>query len=431
MFSRPSASSLSRALSCLASTLLPQNKEDTASEVARFGTEVHAFLAQALLNVSVDQQTEGAADLADCHQVAFLMRSDDRDWMNFCGTTCDAIDLAKIIRPGDSVIAVEQAYAVNFAAAVDAETTAFRARCLGEFLDRKYEIAATEIAGTCDALLEDHRGFPVVVDFKTGSQKYVPAAVKNSQMKLIALAVLLCRKAEGRPCSAVAARIIFVNRSGAIWIDEAEYSENDLIAFAWEVFGLFQNAAIASRAGAMPDPVIGAYCDHCPSFRHCPAQNALARAVSGMLTKEGQLTDQELFAGFASMSPANARKFVETLQAFDRLSKRLWRIFDAAAQQESIRLSEGQSYGEVESIKEYVNADKAVPILSTFIGEDAAQGLVKKSLSKAAIERAMGGKRKAVAAINALRSNGALIEKRSKGCKVFTPGLPAKEEEEE
>jgi hypothetical protein len=401
MFNKPTASALGRALKCPRSTMLPIT-ELGSSDAARFGTGVHDYLADLL-----QHGREYALD-------RLLLTASWRD-------TCVGVDRGSIVRPGEVVIGVERAYAVGTLG------PSRRVRWLGDRIERAYQLEEDEIGGTVDAVLLNDRQQLVVVDFKTGSRKYVDPAHRNAQLLFAALAAFIC---EGGinieiDTSGVHVRGVFVWGPGRVYTDEAFITRDQLERFAAQLADLvIHGLNVTSGEEHPPAPVMGEHCRYCPAFRACPAQHQLAMSMAG----PGSLPSAEEIAERGELlTPAAVADLITKLDAYDRVAKRLREALEERAAKEPIHFPDGRILGPIETLRETLDPDKAISVVQREIGLGPAQKLVKRSISKSAIEKAVGRK-KADAVLDAIREEGGVRQVRKTVVKLYRPGLPSDEE---
>lgn len=225
-----SASNLERIRECPKSARLPQVQ--SSSDDAQRGTAVHAYLANV---ISGREPLEGVA--YEYHDV------------------CLAIDLDRVPDVGSYI--AEMAFAFN----VDTQT----ARGLTA-TDRRYDIGANEVPGTCDAVgLTDQS--VVIIDWK-GRWSKATKASENLQLGFYAL----CAAKVFNKGSAIVS-IARVGEDGPRF-DVATLDAFDLCDIEEKVIETFKRSKTSETLRE------GEHCRYCPAFDSCPAKHALARSVT-------------------------------------------------------------------------------------------------------------------------------------------------------
>lgn len=142
-----------------------------------------------------------------------------------------------------------------------------RGRVIGYGADRVYgELGPNEIAGSADVLGEADEDAIVICDFKTGYADVEPAAT-NPQLAFYALAAA---RALGKERAIV--RVLYTKFNHC---DEAQLDALDLADFAAQLRGLHQRAKRLRASGETPATREGAWCKHCASKHVCPSKTGL------------------------------------------------------------------------------------------------------------------------------------------------------------
>lgn len=349
----PTASKLALLERCPAAAALPAVWTE-ASDDMRAGTARHRFLQRAR---EIGREEALAEVLADA------------PWR----AQCEAFDLDEL-PAGDHEIA----YAYDVAAD--------RARCLGPWLDRAYDVAATEVSGTADLVAPPgpDRARWLVVDFK-GDEEVEPAAV-NAQLGFFALCL-----ARLHGVDEVDVAIGYLGHgAGAIRWDRATLGPFDLEAVAARL-GAIAAGIDAARAlvaaGGVPDVSMGLHCRRCPALLACPAQVAAARALLSLPP-----TNEAL----AQASAEDAGAAWVQVKVLGELADRMRAVLAARAEVAGLPLPDGARLVPVEVRRRALVLDKALPVLRARFG-DQVEPFVERSLSSEVVARlarqlAPGGK---------------------------------------
>lgn len=249
------ASALERVEACPASEALP--KVTTASEWADRGSRLHRFIAARLANRPIEEAIEHVEE-------------DERE-------TARGIVLSSLV--GDlETVTTETAYAID----VHERT----ARFLGRNIDREYEAAALalgapltpfEICGTIDIEGRSRMGVEVAGDCKTGHKPQLPA-VDHRQLHFEALARYMVADAP-----TVNGKIFQILQGGDVKVDAHLFEPLELDTILDELGDIHSDVGKAREAFQLREDVRvspGPWCSHCNALPLCPAQTALARAVT-------------------------------------------------------------------------------------------------------------------------------------------------------
>lgn len=211
-----------------------------------------------------------------------------------------------------------------------------KVRLLGIGKGRAYEtVEAEEIPLTVDvAGLADRT--VVAHDYKGWAHQ--PPAIEHDQLRLAGLALALLhgvyRAVVGWTClrggSPVSDRTVL----DAVELDRIE-------AQVQTTYRAVRSAQARTAAGEPLDVHAGPWCEHCPAFEHCPAKQALVRAIPERL--------------------ATYEATISALSAEDAGAAHLWRLeqqavldrvgaaIDERAKREPLPLPDGRVYGLVET----------------------------------------------------------------------------------
>lgn len=350
----PTASKLALLERCAPAAALPAVWTDATDDM-RAGTARHRFIQRAREVGREEALAEVPADAP---------------WR----AQCEALDLDELPR-GDHEIA----YAYDVATDT--------ARCLGPWLDRAYEVSATEISGTADLIAPPTAEHPrwLVIDFK-GEEEVEPAGV-NLQLGLFALCLA---RLHGVDEVDVAIGYLGHGAARGIRWDRATLGPFDLEAVAARLAGI-AGAITAARAvvaaGGTPDVTMGLHCRRCPALLCCPAQAAAARALLAAPPANDALAQ-------ASAEEAGAA-WVQ-VKVFGELVDRMRAVLAARAEVAGLPLPDGTRLVPVEVLRRSLVLDKAEPVLRAKFG-DQVDSFIERSLSneivtKLARQLAPGGK---------------------------------------
>jgi len=364
------ASRLELAGRCPGSFALPHYARQTPE--ATQGTMIHEYLAL-LINdgLAEPECIEGEEARAVCSGI------DPAAVLNACGFS------------GAEDVSAEVAIAY------DPDTGA--ARRLGAASEGQHHRDYTRapegwVCGTADVVAhaEDAGGNRILVtDWKTGAYAVSPPE-SNPQLRFLALAAA---KAHG--ARTAAAQIIYVDRYGGLAASApAEFGPEELGQIEAELRDTLDGVALArSRAEqvapnsspngfphALPDPRdlrVGAHCRMCPAFSGCPAQAGAAQAL--LEDRDVELTDQNVAEAWAK------------LQAVEAATKRVRASLMGylAARDGEIDLENGKTLRLVESRREKIDPELAMPILRDQLGF-GGQADEAVSVSKTALKRLAG-----------------------------------------
>jgi len=248
-------------------------------------------------------------------------------------------------------------------------------RELGQGLNRKYDVRPTEVPGTFDIV-----GPTWVADLKMGFKPVDPAAA-NWQLLLGALC--LSRIHDLRE---VEVKILKLQEDGSFWVDSAIVDTFALASFEAELK--------KSMAGGPPVP--GDWCQHCPSYSACPAKISLIRELA--------LNPPAV----VHIDSENAALVYARLQLIKQAAGAVEASLKAFAAEGTIPLGDGRYYGQVETIKEDIDAEKASGLLGV------VPGAFRFTTSKTAITKAYGKE-----ALERLRAAGAVVRRSVKTVREF------------
>lgn len=308
------------------------------SDAMLIGTEVHAAIEGVLTKRDVKLSTDDGMDLF-------------REWMQWWTTWQFA----------DYPWKAEVAYAY------DVQRDA--ARFIGESIGRGYEVSATEIPGTIDALLiEDNHA--IVIDWKTGSSfGNGPADAKeNQQLRFYALMV-----ARAHNLNTVHTHIVRITDQG-VRQTSATLDAFELDAVAHEVKRLVDAVPTAL-------PQQGSHCHRCRAVAVCPTTNAATTAIAPPAPIKLEINDDN--AGSLLMKLRQVQAACEQLEG-------ALKLYAANKNEEGIRLPSGKRWVRVGVDRESINLNgdanaMGIAIISMAGAEKALEP--KISVSKAGIER--------------------------------------------
>jgi hypothetical protein len=364
----PSASRLQLAATCPASQVLPAVREES-SAYAEEGRAKHAYIAAIIDGVSATEA---------------LMRV-PAEWRD----ACRAFDAPAI---AEHLVGM----GTELALAYDVETG--RARIIGRHIGREYgTLDVTEIAMALDYdVVRD--GVAHVVDLKTGHGRTTPLS-HNWQLRAHALALARASGAD----DAIVGLVLAPGNGEEPSFPTADIDAFELAVVADELRALWRRL-IAAKEYPERYLTLGDHCRYCRARFSCPAQVGLVRELAGSPTQWGDETR-------ALLTPELAGKAYARLKTVRRLLDGMESVIYAMAREAPIYLGDGVELREVRTEREYIDGDKAEPILSAHGLRDA----LEYSTSKAAIRRACDAKGKAGAAgrareiVDKLRAAGAVL----------------------
>ena len=331
---------------CLGSCVLPQSK--TPSEAAAAGTAKHEHLARI-----VGGMTEAASLEAAPH----LLRAELElnDWGRIAGRLdgCES----------------ERAYAYD--------VQRREGRYLGANLNRRYNAASSEFAGAIDYVGELGEREPLLIDLKTG---HIPVPIEgNWQMRAAAVAV-----AKTHRLSQVRVAILSVRAGFAESMESAAIGALELAQDAALLSDLHRaicdaQAGYAVR-GDLPALALGDHCKYCPSKTYCPA-------FAGAASQLAAAPEQALTLPLDTREQRSAA--YRAVRHAERLLAHLKQQLAAAANIESIQVEPGVLWGPIERSRETIDAQKALPMLSEYVGRELAISALDMLLSKTAMRRAL------------------------------------------
>ena len=356
----PTASRLDLARACPGSFALPHHARETPQ--ATKGTLIHEYLAL-LINqgLAEPERVMGPEARAVCAGV------DPAEVLEICGFS------------GADAPAAEVAFAYD---PVRGDAVALEAGPAGAS-HRDYSRAPEGwVCGTADAVAvgEDR---VLITDWKTGAYAVAPPE-RNPQLRFLALAA-----ARAHGAREAAAQVVYVDRRGRLSASAAEFGSEELERIASEVRATLRSVGLARLRAqdaphgfshAIPDPrdlKTGAHCRLCPAFSGCPAQAGAAQAL--LRDKDATLTERKVAEAWATLQAVEAatRRVRATLAAY------------VAASGGSLELPGGKALRLVESRREKIDAERALPLLRGELGfGERADGAV--SVSKTALGKLAG-----------------------------------------
>jgi CRISPR/Cas system-associated exonuclease Cas4 (RecB family) len=302
------------------------------------GTEVHAAIENTLTKRDVKLSTDDAMDLF-------------REWYQWFKTSPLAVNEWK----------AEVAYAY------DVQRDA--ARFIGESIGRGYEVSATEIPGTIDALaLDDEHAH--VVDWKTTSG-FGPGpaeAEDNWQLRLYALMVARAHRVDS-----VTIHVVRITTNGVTSTSHT-LDSMELDAVAHEVQRLVKAVPTAL-------PQQGAHCHRCRAVAVCPTTNDATTAIAPPAPIKLEISDDN--AGALLMKLRQVQAACEQLEG-------ALKLYAANKNEEGIRLPSGKRWVRVGVDRESINLNgdanaEGIAIISMAGADKALEP--KINVSKAGIER--------------------------------------------
>ena len=365
--SRLTASRLALASKCPGSFAFPHDSEASEGGPASKGTAVHAFIEALLVDGSFEP---GRVEDPEARAVCEGLNPSD-----VLGVSGAAF--------GDFHVEVALAY----------DPVSGKAQVLGGDHHRDYSAAPSgSVCGTADVVAlwdedgdgQERTGRILVTDWKSGSRAAVAPARENPQLAFLALAA---RKALGREGDSVAAQLAFVDANGGISLSRHEFADEELAAAEEKILGILRSVE-ESRTGEHPGAarlVTGSHCRYCPAIARCPAIAGAAQAL--LSEKDGEFTPNSVAAAW------------ERLQAVEAATKKARAALSSFVASErcegAVDLPGGSSLKIVESRREKIDPDLAMPMLRGAYGEraDAAVSVSKTGLKRLAgpdLPRVMG-----------------------------------------
>lgn len=278
---------------------------------------------------------------------------DDAPWRSQCEA---------LVLDGVPVGDHEIAYAYDVAADT--------ARCLGSWIDRAYEVSATEVSGTADLICPPTEERPrwLVIDFKGDEE--VTGAASNIQLGFYALCV-----AREHHVDDVDVAIVYLGHGGGLRWDRASLGPFDLEGMAARVRATHA-AVVTARARAAEraplDYSMGLHCRRCAALTFCPAQTTLLRAF---------LDDPPTPESLAPLSDEDAGRAWVRFKVFEERIERARAALSARAERSGLPLPDGERLMPVEVPQRTVVLQKAEPLLRARFGDDQFTGALKRSLS--------------------------------------------------
>jgi len=244
------------------------------------------------------------------------------------------------------------------------------ARYIGTGMGRGYEVNATEIPGTIDAIaLEDE--YAVIVDWKTGSSFGAgPAdAQDNWQLRLYALMV-----ARAHGIDTVHTHVVRITDAG-VWQTSATLDALDLDAVAAEVHALV-------RSVPSSQPRSGSHCARCKAVAVCPTTTVAMDAIAPAAPVELKITSPDQAASLL-LRLRQVQAACETMEA-------MLKEYAANRNEEGIPLPSGKRWVRKSVDRESINLNgvenaEAIAAISMAGCESAIES--KLTVTKAGIER--------------------------------------------
>lgn len=341
---KPTASKLGLLATCPAAGALPAVWTE-ANAAMRAGTARHRYLQR-------------AAEIGAAEALAEVPV--DAPWR----AQCEALEASL-----DEVPVGEHEIAYAYDVAADT------ARCLGPWLDRAYDVSATEISGTADLVCPPSasRERWLVVDWK--GEEEVEAAADNLQLAFFAVCL-----ARLHGVDEVDVAIGYLRHGGRIWWDRATLGPFDLEAAAVRLQGIVRRldaARAVVAAGQTPDVEMGLHCRRCPALLACPAQTAAARAMLDAPPSNDAL---------AQASAEDAGAAWARVKVLTELADRVRKVLTARAEVAGLPLPDGTRLVPVETNRRALVMEKAEPVLRARFGEQL-DTLIERSLTTEAVSQ--------------------------------------------
>jgi hypothetical protein len=362
-------SALPRAFACRLSTVLP--RVDQPSEDARAGTVRHAFFQRITELLGAGQKLEDARELA-------LAQAPEEFKAGLAAVPLETLGLGDV--------------AAEVAVAFDVATG--EARELGRGIGRKYREAAeaqgqpireTEVVGTIDRL-----GFIGAAGLHVGDYKGRSHAREPSRDEQLLAGALAASRIYGR--HQVELEIVKV-------IDGEGYSTKehidilDVDSFETRLAELrhrVEQDRAAFVAGDIPEAEVSSHCRYCPSFRYCPAQMAIARAVLGGDSDE---ISAIVKVGQAYITPETAPQLHSLVARGEKVLEVVKDALREFARATPFALTDGTGrwYGVPPDSKEreIVDGASAAKVLAELFGADAAKAGVEVKVTLTGVEAAV------------------------------------------
>ncbi len=256
------------------------------------------------------------------------------------------------------------------------DTATDTARFLGPWLDRAYDVSATEVSGTADLVCPPTAERPrwLVVDFK-GDDDVAPATV-NLQVGFYALAV-----ARLYGVDEIDVAIGYLRHGGGIRWDRATLGDFDIEAVASrvrDVASRIATARAALTAGAGLDYAVGMHCRWCSSLTFCPANTATARA---WIAGDAPSTD-----ALAKLSDEDAGRAWALSKALEEQVERVRAVLRERALVRGLPLPDGERLVPVETATRTLVFARAEAALRARFG-DQVDAFIERSLTNEAVTK--------------------------------------------
>lgn len=343
----PTASSIQRAMMCPGSMVLP--RVQNINEGNKRGSAVHLFLRDSLKL----GREKALLSVADEYRL-----------------DCEEVDLSKL-PPNIVESRAEATFKFN--------PKTGKGEFVGCDLDRNYPSDDGCFYGTADLFGYFEKGFPVILDYKTGDS-YVPPPRENWQLRMLAVAA-------GRYCNAERVCIGIVSIRGGETVCRTEVLEQmDLDLDAANLSSLADRHVQESAKGdgkAAYSLTTGSHCDWCPSRVYCPAQTAIIRELAGESATDLASSIQ------AMLTPQNAAKAYNRLKQVRNALRNVEKALYGYAAQNPIELGEGLYFGATTSKREELDGIAVYSAVQKMLGTEAANVACEIDATKASIKRAV------------------------------------------
>jgi hypothetical protein len=368
-------SQLNRAMACELSNVLPG--VDVPTGYAQAGTSRHRFLQRVteltqdpwavIARVAVEAQpateTEPpveavppvtrCATIEEARELALNEEQDD--------ATRAILELIPVESLGLTDVAAEVAFAFDLVTG--------EARELGRGMEREYgTVGPNEIVGTIDRVGFIGQDGLAIGDYKGRAHAKHPT--KDAQFLTATLAASRVYRRDWAEIEVI--RLIDEEpRREKGTVDVVDLDLHELKLKTWHE-KVLENRETLARTGQLPKATVDDHCTYCPSFRYCPAQGSLARAV---LLGEDEEVAGVVKVGKAYLTEANAGRIRQLVSQGRKLLDLLDEASKDFSRQTPFPLNDGSGrwYGvnPDSETRQFVDGKKAAEALKTLFGEHA------------------------------------------------------------
>jgi hypothetical protein len=368
-------SQLNRAMACELSNVLPG--VDVPTGYAQAGTSRHRFLQRvtelvqdpaaivvkpalaALPATETEPAVEATpaetrcATLEEARELALNEEEDD--------ATRAILELIPVESLGLQDVAAEVAFAFNLLTG--------EARELGRGMEREYgTVGPHEIVGTIDRVGFIGQDGLAIADYKGRAHAKHPT--KDAQFLTATLAGVRVYRRDWAEIEVI--RLIDDEpRREKGTVDVVDLDLHELKLKTWHE-KVLENRETLARTGQLPKATVDSHCTYCPSFRYCPAQGSLARAV---LLGEDEEVAGVVKVGKAYLTEANAGRIRQLVSQGRKLLDLLDEASKDFSRQTPFPLNDGSGrwYGvnPDSETRQFVDGKKAAEALKTLFGEHA------------------------------------------------------------